>query len=431
MAHFQSVFAGSLAAKNALYGWGAWLFGVGEEEDAEEILKEIGSQQNEEVFSSDDSVKTEKIEKEFSETSYQVAIPPSGIPNPVNRVTGRLINACYRNSSNQALKALPSFVEKLSKPITTGQDVKKRENIRKALVHLYKCLDAHQSKKVVGEAELALRHAVFQSELSADLQGKTHLDDQQDAAAYLELILGEVLGAHHKAMREYYIELDNVKVPHSKLLEKQAILQVAIKPGVPLDLQSQLDAHFADILNNDPENPIRLEGRSTPFTEYHEKTSFVEESNGFLAIQLKRGLYDEEEALKRIDEQISAWPAVSWMSDEDLLALRTALLEEAKQNPQINKKPLAFSPGNIITIDQVDAKGRVTKTLRYQLKSFVMHESAEFFSAGHYTAYGLKDGQWYFYDDAQVVPVSQEDVDEEKEKAYLFFFEQIDKDVKS
>lgn len=344
-----------------------------------------------------------------------------GIPNPKNPFTLRCINACYRNASNQALRALNPFLEKLQTPIINGQNWEKRENIRAALCYLYECLNKPESSAVIGEAELALRNAVFESRLSGDLQGEELLEEQQDAAAYLETILGTVLGSYLNVQLDYYVEVEGAKIPLHSTPESHALVQIAIQPDISQDFQSQLNAYFADTLNN---TSFQTDGQV--FDSFYEKRSLIDDPSGFLAIQLKRGQYNEAAILERIEQEIDFWTEVSneVLSEEQRDALRIYLLEQAKNSPQINEQALRFPADNRIKIDQVDAMGQAV-ALQYEIKSFIMREAADFSPAGHYTSYIVKNGQWYYCNDELVIPVSQEKVDQDKQKAYILFFEQI------
>lgn len=310
---------------------------------------------------------------------------PAGIPND-------RINACYRNSSNQCLRGFAPFMAQLRQPIVlpvsgrpfTAKKLKEytdRETIRIRLVTLIDAIEQKRGYATIERADQALRDAIYAMG-KGDFNGNVNL--QQDAAAYVQLILGVILEPNMRTqMTRSVVDGSNTYFSAGPV-DPSALYQISMPPPtIPLrgesvphhSIQGMIDSSF---------RPIDMDSTDTPY----------------------RGIYKTYTETTRM------------LGDPpDIMPLHFKRL----QLVGVNRDELDFPANDII--DFSSGYGQPPGSVRYELQSFVRHHGIA--SGGHYISFAKVNGQWYEFDDDHVRPVSQADVDREKKLAYLVFFKKL------
>lgn len=317
--------------------------------------------------------------------------PISGIPN-WNR-DNYIINACYRNSSLQALRLFDSFIEKAGKAPEKRLDdkgekpeadeiYKKRKDVQEKLSALITALNSNprESLKKLRHKEAELRDAVIKSGLNIDIQG----DSQQDAGRYVELILRGVLNYQCPMKQQTYVK---PIIENGRTLEVEEPREEDIV-GSPQMMISFLGSNHVQELIDDNFKPEERSGVSRIVEGNYRKVTIVEtkrivgEPPKFLPMQFNR----------------------------------------VGKGNVINRTPLVWPENDIV--DVTKAYDKPSSQVKYQLKSFVCHRGATA-TSGHYISYVKKGDVWFECNDAVVTRVAKEKVESEKANAYLAFFELI------
>lgn len=320
---------------------------------------------------------------------------PVGLPNPG-------INACYRNSSNQALRALGEpYFQKLRNPFETDelfnareaalkkgtlygidQEEHFREKVRRALVILNEALDG-KDEQMIAIANLELRNVLFDSKLNIDLQGIENLNEQQDAAAYVGTIFEAIIRLNIPTQKRLSATEPSGNVVTSvKKGEPQSLLQVSLDPALG-DFQQMLEKDFGVEHVNDPNNAWKP--GTKVFKEYDQEITLQGTPPEILAVQLKR-------------------------------------VKLGGTGPVLDKQAVRIPADNIIDFSK--AYNLPRGDARYKLTSFVVHHGISPLG-GHYTSCVEKEGRWYHCDDIDVTPLTAAELEGYKQKAYLTFFKKL------
>ena len=339
----------------------------------------------------------------------------SGIPNH--------FNGCYRIASNQALRMLTPFLVKISQPLQqmqgeANEDFQNREGIRQALIGLIDCLEQGKSAQDIEIADTILLLAVAKSRLCPSLS-EDDLTQQQDAAAYVEVILSSVLADFHTSQVKL-IGMNSKGAEYSSLtpIETYSVMQLPITKSS--DLQTLVDEYFTPEEINNPDDAWKPES-GISISNYLRIPTQLSDPKEMLAIQLKRAEYDPAAIQAKVVEQLKKYKLNRQdVTDDELKLIESSLKEAFGSGGVINDKQIKFPHANLLDLSL--AYGKPKRSLQYALKSFVCHEGISS-NSGHYTAYVNNYGQWYYCDDNRVTPVSEWQVDVAKERAYMLFFE--------
>lgn len=353
----------------------------------EEILSEIQwlkiALENFEIGSKEkvtsDEINDKNVSKRFliDQVNTKEINISGGIPNRGN--------SCYRNASNLSLSVCGTIMELIRKPLNQGfieseKNFQSRKSIQKEFVNLIDAIEQNKNEEELLSIERRLYSAIAESGFSNELNQINEFR-QQDAASYLEIIIGQVLNYQFREQTANSGTLDD-KVYSIKIDSPPApLVQVPILKGVN-DLQMLVNAVYSESTENDNWT-YNEDQRKIHFVAYNKLVKIISPPQDMLAIQLKRGVVG-----------------------------------------RVNQEKMKIPKGGIL--DFSVAHNLKEGELQYQTKSFIrLH--AETGDSGHYTAYVNKEGQWYHYNDDIVSKVSQEKAEEEMALAYILFFEKIKK----
>lgn len=337
----------------------------------------------------------------------EVAVPISlvGIPN-------NGINACYRNASNQLLRAIPVIREAVKAPLAEGIEAREeKEAVRKALAALFNALENEQPT----EAELErcdknLRDAIFT--LAATIEGYGDFildqkDDQHDAADYLRMVLGAVLGLQSEYVTTvtdvHQLENGSTRVQREGEDKQFSPVLIMHKPSQgTADVQKLTTQFFEVELIEDKDSLKNLTG----VTAIERQTKLAGSPPPFLVMQFLRTNFDPDLVAQRNLRLEQRLLGTSNTEEE-----RKSILAAKQNDPVEVTTRLQFPEDDII-----EFAGE-----RYRLVGTVQHEGADA-NSGHYTAHIKQGGQWYHFNDNKV---EKEPGEIAKEQAYMAFFTKV------
>jgi len=224
-----------------------------------------------------------------------------------------------------------------------------------------------------------LKKAIFRSNLSEEFNERTE-NEQQDAGAYLDFILGYILNLTRaeKTTKSAFYEISE------KIDQATYVMQVPMVEKIG-DFQSLVNNAYSGKLEKE-----NFRGHDS----YHNITKIMGKPSDMIAVQLKRGA----------------------TSDDMFL------------NPD-NKRRVAAVNQKLISIPdcKVDfslAYDNPEGEHVYQVSSFIHRLGADG-SAGHYVTYTRKNKQWYCCDDDRVTRTDDAVAMRVMERSHFFFFEKV------
>lgn len=379
----------------------------------------------EELASKSDNVSPNPSKEAISSTADKILdnLVPTGIP-----VKG--INACYRNSSNQALFNFPFFRKLIKEPIKPlpgelQKEFEARDKIRKALENLCECLDDKKDPFIIKVAEANLRREIFSSNLHYEFVD-ANKNRQLDAPTYIDFILGTVLG--YQPMESitktgnHLLTDTNTEVlidPGAQVLTKVR----AISPCIHIEMSSQANPNLQALVNT-AFSPILTEENWRDFSSYTNETKLSGEPQDVLVLQLKRGqasaLWNIDVAQMDDEAVKNCFGITGDVDTETLKQLRSNIWEETRNaGASIINDPVEI-PSDY-KLDFSFAYGQ-EEELNYQIKSFI-RLYAQDGRGGHYVSYVNKEGQWYCCNDDLVTPVTEDIARREMALAYVYMLE--------
>ena len=319
----------------------------------------------------------------------QEGFTPVGLQN-----TG---NSCYRNSTNQMILHSP-ISRLLEQPrcergsfliLKEGEglddkivDIKNRLQVYKAFKELAATYIDFENCRKNGESTLQAQKAMYASEkkytntliasgLMYDLHENSR-NQQQDAAAYAEALYG-VLGVSFP-LQEKYETLPNASIQIKS--EKQTHYPMVQLPLITeLSLEDVIDDNFSPQFNDDPKEA--WEGN----TNYSKLEKIAGEPQETLTIHIKRRVWNQFTNYRYLKDPIDI------PSDEIDMS---AAYEQA--------------PGSAI----------------YEITGFVAYTPFNLSGdSGHYFSYVKKEDGWYRCNDSSITHVSDEEVADARQDAYL------------
>lgn len=339
---------------------------------------------------------------------------PKGIPNSGNQ--------CYRIATNQALFSMVPFIELLKREnhftVMEGcelKEVKAKQSIKSSLLALYNALNEKSESEIL-QLDKLLGNEIANSKLAPDINNST-LSEQQDAAVYLELLLGQVLQYSIEVSTTCYTVFGGELFEKSMGKDTYPVMQVPLRENVN-DLQTLVDMNFFESVN-DLDN-VRELAAGKSFSQYDQKSTILGKPKSFLPIQLKRFAYDPEVINRAFTTQLQAFNEAGVILTEAEIKDLKKTVSEMETGIVLVDRPIKFPAGNVL--DMSKAYNLQAGELTYHLQAFVCHDG-ESANHGHYISYIRQGDQWFCCDDNCVNSVEESVVNKKKEQAYLLFFE--------
>jgi ubiquitin carboxyl-terminal hydrolase len=287
-------------------------------------------------------------------------------------------NACYMNSSVQALRSLQKITDLL---LTLPDDYYLADTISALYVKLLKTMQT-EKQAVINPLPFCLRGRA--------LMGGP---GQQDAAEFVQLLLQD-LAAN---------DINPVRNPANVNKALQDLVKITITERIYDQNNKPIGSETHDHLvippaSIDPENKTLLNClenyfgiRQHPSQENKKIATALMQTSNYLLIRLQRVTFSQ--------------------------ALKQALK---------NEQPISFELNNF-DVSSLSLTGK--KFLLYRCKAFIAHSGVA--TGGHYIAYIRINNNWFICDDTHVTPVSTDEVRDFAQKGargpwtpLMFFYEQ-------
>lgn len=321
--------------------------------------------------------------------------PPVGLINSMwlwpGVVVGR--NACYRNAVNQAL-LMPFFGKQLAEQLSgVGQKnayaFESEEKIGEALQNLWNCQQRQGvTPEELLEADEQLLHEISNSGLMSDLYAGNKYR-QQDAAAYLGMLLNHVLNFKMPIERQHVGKYDGQIIEGSKRPDTDALLQIA--PG----------ASFQEAINGALNERVQDWSQAWE-TRVGKDTVFIDDYTIQTRIRAAKPL--------------------------DVVVMQVKRMQWGQGGYNVDYTPMALDEDDCVDLSAA-YDGLSAGAARYRLKSFVWFQggvtSDKGDSAGHYIAYVNKGGVWYECNDRKVSVVDPGLLALRKQELYCGVFEKV------
>lgn len=329
------------------------------------------------------------------ETLPSLQFPPVGVPN--------FGSICYRTASLQiALPLLVQFMNPTSLikkwKLFNDENIdlhstKRQLQVSNALksyldsqAYLEKNnIDLENRALWLTKADEDLATALIESAFMYDLTEETRYS-QQDAAAFLEALLGDILNQKiiFEDRRTVLFEDRKLSLDYT---DSDTLLRL------PVDEANTLEEAIHHLCEekqvNDPDNKIKrmIDEKEIEFEEYTKQTRIIGELPHHLFIHMKRRLYE---------------PTGEYV---------------------YSQRPLKPPKDFIVDLSPISKNDAIEH--KYLIKGFIEFSQLGT-DSGHYTAYVQRENtQWYHVNDFTVTEVTQENVEKALETAYIIALEKI------
>lgn len=297
-----------------------------------------------------------------------------------------LVNSFKQTKDVKKIEEAQKVIKENKITNLSSNEILLRISMQLTLIKLFHCLEQKEDSKIILNAAKDLCDVLFSTKEIPDFTAKEKYE-QQDAVAYLNLILKLVLNYQHTDVMTR-TGCYNGKLYSSPVSKTESLVKIELI-GEKNDLQEFVDAFYFKNIYTDNNNTwhYREDSLDIEFNQYEQSVKTLGEPKDLLVLHLDRGVQ------KHINDPGS-----------------------------INRRKITCPKGGILDFSK--AHGREVGSLKYQVKSFILLLATNP-TSGHYTSYVKKGDQWYYCNDDKVTAVSSGVAEANMSDAYVLFLEKV------